>query len=813
MTCKDCQLACYDLLDRSLCAKDEREVLAHIEQCLACRSFLEVEGERMRTWPRLLGHSAQNAAVSSDVVERVAHALEISQGKGLRPLLMVWSRGHFSKRSSPWFALAASVLVLASLGAALSLTKGHFQESQGDVCTGTAADGAIPAVRLVKQTDIQGLNVPETLPGLLSLDSGELVVRLQTGVELTLVGPASVNVRDGLQVYLDQGKLLASVPHWATGFTVRTRELEIRDLGTVFGVQVKEGTSEAFVFKGRVQVNEAGYSESGREMSGAGVGICEAGEGVRAVSGERPVKIAADWPEAKRLFGAVKAGRAFRDPRKTFETATRIADLWAERHNPESNLAKGKGMRDDGVAVQSGTLGGGTAVVSTDLTLLTTRKEKTMNMQSVKSTLAAAVSAMALTSAVPAAAETAWTYYAANKPDGCGTNYARIADGNWVIKVSVANAATGALNILQQGLIDGTGVLDLGDEATITGAADGKAYHVVACSGPNLFYTNPLQKAALTGLILPSTLTTIDDRFFEGFTNLVMDVAAIPAGITNFKYRVFFGCSKLYGTLTITNVQALGVAAFSGCTSLTGAHLASERMTEIPDLAFDGCTSLVDLNLDMPNLGKIGVCSFRRCPITNDFSVACPVSVTNFQNNSFVGPRFTSLVLSRPGIVIIGENFARENPLLTNAVISSPGFTSAGKGLFGQCTNLQSLTIGSRPAFPTIGTGGDYWFINSKILTNLVFYCEAPTNKTVMDFILNAVPGKTTDVNHTAVIYASKRQKGWTELASVFINETERANAPAGCFGVYTTAANLRKAWMVHRASPYDPLGTVVIVR
>ena len=210
----------------------------------------------------------------------------------------------------------------------------------------------LPAVRLVSQKGVKGLDLPATVPGTLRIESGEVVVRLQTGVELTLIGPASVAIESGIRVGLEHGRLFANVPHWATGFTVRTRELEIYDLGTVFGVQAGEAASDVFVFKGSVQVNEAGYSEWGRESSGAGVGICEAGEGVRAVSGEIPSIIAADWPEAEKLFGSVRAGRAIRDPAKALETATRIADLWSERYMPGSNLVAKKIQIGNGIPFQ-----------------------------------------------------------------------------------------------------------------------------------------------------------------------------------------------------------------------------------------------------------------------------------------------------------------------------------------------------------------------------------------------------------------------------------------------------------------------------
>ena len=87
MTCEVCQLACYDLLDRRLCAKDEEEMLAHIEGCPACRAFLEEEGERTRSWPGLLGVAARGTPMPSDAAERVAHALEVSRERSVRQSL------------------------------------------------------------------------------------------------------------------------------------------------------------------------------------------------------------------------------------------------------------------------------------------------------------------------------------------------------------------------------------------------------------------------------------------------------------------------------------------------------------------------------------------------------------------------------------------------------------------------------------------------------------------------------------------------------------------------------------------------------
>ncbi len=60
-----------------------------------------------------------------------------------------------------------------------------------------------------------------------------------------------------------------------------------------------------------------------------------------------------------------------------------------------------------------------------------------------------------------------------------------------------------------------------------------------------------------------------------------------------------------------------------------------------------------------------------------------------------------------------------------------------------------------------------------------------------------------------ATIYAS-RALGWDKIADA-VSETESASAPVGTMGVYRR--DLRKAWLVHRESQYDPKGTFLIVR
>jgi hypothetical protein len=260
------------------------------------------------------------------------HALLSCEGeaKGVR------SAPVRSSRQGAWWKCAAAAAVLAS-GAAVWHAAG-IARVRGK--RGVSVEAAAPVVRVIRQRNVGGLDLPGALPGTLRIESGEVVVRLPTGVELTVLGPAGMEVQSGMRVSLERGRLLANVPHRAAGFTVCMPDLEVYDLGTVFGVNLTEGVSDVFVFKGSVQVNEAaGYSGRGQETAGAGVGICEAGEGVRAVSGKSPVVFVSDCPEAKEMYGRVQGDAAAKDPAAALETASQIADLWVERNLPRATLA------------------------------------------------------------------------------------------------------------------------------------------------------------------------------------------------------------------------------------------------------------------------------------------------------------------------------------------------------------------------------------------------------------------------------------------------------------------------------------------
>ncbi len=194
-----------------------------------------------------------------------------------------------------WWPLVVKAAAVVLVGAVFWVASSLHPAAPG--LRPAAAGRQAAAIQRIRFSGAAGVALPAALPGTLRLDAGEAAVRLASGVELALLGPLELEVRDAMQVRLASGRLLAEVPPVASGFTVVTPELEIWDIGTVFGVSVSNGVSDVFVFKGEVQVNEA---------SGEAVDLCAAGEGVRAAPGWRPYKVAADWPEAHRIFAAVR---------------------------------------------------------------------------------------------------------------------------------------------------------------------------------------------------------------------------------------------------------------------------------------------------------------------------------------------------------------------------------------------------------------------------------------------------------------------------------------------------------------------------
>lgn len=154
-------------------------------------------------------------------------------------------------RSSPawiWKAAAAFLLGTGLMGV-LSLVR----ERAGMVATLSDVQGA--------RWDNSSL---PTEPGS-ALTSGKLrlaegLARLtfRSGAELTLEGPAELDLIDATTCHLRTGALVAHVPPAARGFTVLTTQARLIDHGTDFGITADvSGNATVHVMKGEVELQHA----------------------------------------------------------------------------------------------------------------------------------------------------------------------------------------------------------------------------------------------------------------------------------------------------------------------------------------------------------------------------------------------------------------------------------------------------------------------------------------------------------------------------------------------------------------------------
>ena len=99
----------------------------------------------------------------------------------------------------------------------------------------------------------------------LQIDEGLAQVEFLQGSTVILEGPVNFELLDDNEGALVLGKLRATVPKVARGFTVHLPKGKLVDLGTEFGLNVYEGGStEIFVYRGKIRYH--GENESKEEV-------------------------------------------------------------------------------------------------------------------------------------------------------------------------------------------------------------------------------------------------------------------------------------------------------------------------------------------------------------------------------------------------------------------------------------------------------------------------------------------------------------------------------------------------------------------
>jgi ferric-dicitrate binding protein FerR (iron transport regulator) len=98
----------------------------------------------------------------------------------------------------------------------------------------------------------------------LKLDSGFAEITFDSGAQVTLEGPAVLDLHSAWEAVLQRGTLKANVPAEAVGFRITNPSVNVVDLGTEFSMVADDaGTTEVFVLKGAVETTA--LDAAGRE--------------------------------------------------------------------------------------------------------------------------------------------------------------------------------------------------------------------------------------------------------------------------------------------------------------------------------------------------------------------------------------------------------------------------------------------------------------------------------------------------------------------------------------------------------------------
>lgn len=138
---------------------------------------------------------------------------------------------------------------------------------------------------------------------ILNLVSGTIRLHFDSGVEVSLQGPAEYEIVGPELTRLGSGLVTVNVPPGAEGFRVDTHNAKVTDLGTSFGLRLDEdGVSHISVFEGEVEV-ETDESEGSQ--------LLKEGEGAIIASNAELKKVEMDtksfekvWPVSLGITGS-----------------------------------------------------------------------------------------------------------------------------------------------------------------------------------------------------------------------------------------------------------------------------------------------------------------------------------------------------------------------------------------------------------------------------------------------------------------------------------------------------------------------------
>ncbi|MDB4541642.1 FecR domain-containing protein, partial [Akkermansiaceae bacterium] len=119
----------------------------------------------------------------------------------------------------------------------------------------------------------------------LHLASGTLAIKFFSGAMMTLEGPAEISLKSAWEASCLEGSVRMRVPPAARGFKLNSPSTEIIDLGTEFGLEVRNGKGHVEVFDGEIALTHQGEKEQILKK-GSAIGLERNGPSTSVTAGQ-----------------------------------------------------------------------------------------------------------------------------------------------------------------------------------------------------------------------------------------------------------------------------------------------------------------------------------------------------------------------------------------------------------------------------------------------------------------------------------------------------------------------------------------------
>jgi ferric-dicitrate binding protein FerR (iron transport regulator) len=244
-------------------------------------------------------HNAAHASADGAVVAPAREAMCIAAQRPLRA-----NSGSRQRiiRASIVTVVAASLIIAAMLS-----LRNVNARSGGGVARIVKEDNPVWNVQSENVADLNRLYIGQEI----QLKSGGLLIEFENGAQVALDAPTCFQLLAQDRCLLSAGRLTASVPLQARGFTVETSLVEIVDLGTKFGVIVTDHQGvEAHVFEGRVRVAGRAKGPNFQDT------VLSSGKALQiSAKSENYLRIAADRGKFSRAFLVGDTAETLIEPR------------------------------------------------------------------------------------------------------------------------------------------------------------------------------------------------------------------------------------------------------------------------------------------------------------------------------------------------------------------------------------------------------------------------------------------------------------------------------------------------------------------